>query len=427
MAVHRDRDESLAASCLRDRGVYLITGGLGAVGLSIARTLAERTRARLVLLGRSEFPDRWAWESILANSATHDGLRSQISRVAEIEALGSDVLIQSADVTDREQMQALVDTVTERFGTIHGVIHAAGVAGGGLVSLKTREVADQVLAPKVLGTLVLDEIFAGVSLDFFAVFSSVASLLPALGEGDYCAANAFLDSFAAWRNGQGRGRTVAINWGGWQSLNWGLWNQDDTSGTGASQYDALRDRAAAMQEKVGMSPEEGAAAFVEALGLGISQVVVTPQDLAVLLAASRSLNLDASLAELQLETTVYPRPALSNEYVAPSGKLETSIAEIWQELLRIDRVGIHDNFVELGGHSLVAMQVVNELCERLDFNAPLRSIFERPTVSALAELVASGGESNEFDAQDGEDESNDSVQGNDRDREINSAQVTAVV
>ena len=134
-----------------------------------------------------------------------------------LEALGAEVLVARADVTSLTEMRAVVDGVRERFGTIDGVIHAAGVLNDGVAQLKTREGAARVLAPKVQGTLVLDVLTRDLPLDFFVLFSSTSAILGPAGQVDYAGANAFLNAYANSRAG-GRTRVVAVDWGVWQGV-----------------------------------------------------------------------------------------------------------------------------------------------------------------------------------------------------------------
>jgi acyl transferase domain-containing protein len=191
---------------LAEGGTYLITGGLGAMGLAFAERFARRVRVKIALLSRHGLP-KVEGEAPDASDTSRDRLR----RVRAIEALGSEVLVVKADAADPEAMAAAVATVRERLGPIRGAVHAAGVLGAGLLQRKTRQSADAVLGPKVQGTLILDALLRGEPLDFFVLCSSLSGLSGALGQIDYCAANAFLDAFAGWR-----GRpAVAIDWGRW--------------------------------------------------------------------------------------------------------------------------------------------------------------------------------------------------------------------
>jgi phthiocerol/phenolphthiocerol synthesis type-I polyketide synthase E len=203
---------------LRTDGVYLITGGLGGIGLEFAEYLARTARAKLILLGRSAFPAREAWDAWLAVHDEQDVVSQKIRKLLAIEQLGAEVLVLSADVAEKEQMHQAIARGFTRFGPIHGVIHSAGVAGGGMIQLKTPEMAASVLAPKVRGTRVLAEIFEDYKLDFFVLCSSRSSILGGFGQVDYCAANAFLDAFAHYQNASNKCFTVSINWAGWQEV-----------------------------------------------------------------------------------------------------------------------------------------------------------------------------------------------------------------
>jgi len=156
-------------SRLRERGVYLITGGLGGIGLELAEHLARSVQARLVLVGRSELPQKTEWASWLETHAESDLIARRIRKVQAMERLGSEVMIAQADVANLNQMREIVAVALQRFGPINGVIHSAGIAGGGMIQLKTREAAAKVLAPKVGGTMVLDALFKDTPLDFLVL------------------------------------------------------------------------------------------------------------------------------------------------------------------------------------------------------------------------------------------------------------------
>jgi len=208
-------------SRLRERGVYLITGGLGGLGLAFAEYLAREARARIALVGRSALPERAAWDGWLAAHPGGDPTSEKIRRIREIEALGGEVLTVRASVADLAEMREALAEVGARFGPLHGVIHSAGVAGGGLVQLKTREMAERVLAPKVQGTRVLDALLAESPepLDFLVLCSSTVAVLGGVGQIDYCAANNYLDAYAQAQSGTpGRGLTVSIGWSAWQEV-----------------------------------------------------------------------------------------------------------------------------------------------------------------------------------------------------------------
>ncbi|HEY1532487.1 MAG TPA: SDR family NAD(P)-dependent oxidoreductase, partial [Polyangiaceae bacterium] len=204
-----------AKSPIREGGVYLITGGLGGIGLEVAEHFAKTARAKLVLIGRTGLPERSAWPALLAQGGA---VSRRIARIQGIEAAGGQVLVIGADVTSVSDMRATLELARERFGAINGVIHSAGTIDDGLISLKTKESAAAVLAVKVRGALVLEQVFQGVSLDFVALFSSVSSVLGLEGQVDYTAANAFLDAFAETEAFGSRTHVVSIGWNAWQEI-----------------------------------------------------------------------------------------------------------------------------------------------------------------------------------------------------------------
>ena len=200
---------------LRERGVYLIVGGLGGIGLVIAEHLARTVHARLVLVGRTSLPPTSEWNAVLGKSNGASDTRQKIVKLREMESLGAEVLTISADVTDSKQIAEALRIARQRFGNIHGVIQAAGLIEDGPLQIKTRESAARVLAPKIQGTVALQQALGDSKLDFLLLFSSISSLAPPAGQVDYAAANAFLDAFAFSQPGQ---PVTALNWGLWADV-----------------------------------------------------------------------------------------------------------------------------------------------------------------------------------------------------------------
>ncbi|MEL0037114.1 MAG: SDR family NAD(P)-dependent oxidoreductase, partial [Gammaproteobacteria bacterium] len=143
-------------SRLRDDGVYLITGGLGGIGHTIAKTLANQYQAKLVLVNRTPLPSRTEWSDWLLKHEHDDKISIGINKIRELEELGAEVLVLAADVTDADRMNEIVSEAEQSYGSINGVIHGAGVINDGLIQMKNQGDIEQVFAPKVYGTLVLD-------------------------------------------------------------------------------------------------------------------------------------------------------------------------------------------------------------------------------------------------------------------------------
>jgi acyl transferase domain-containing protein len=208
---------------LRESGVYLITGGLGDLGLVIAEELAREFRARLVLLGRTPLVPAREWNHALESSDTPLRLKLRIKKLVELQSMGAEILYLACDVSRRDEIKRAIALARARFGALDGVIHAAGVIDDGPLLIKSRASAASVLEPKVKGTHDLVDVLTTAvvdternkPLDFVALFSSVSSLSAPAGQVDYIAANAFLNAFAASRRDV---RVVAINWDAWRDV-----------------------------------------------------------------------------------------------------------------------------------------------------------------------------------------------------------------
>jgi NAD(P)-dependent dehydrogenase (short-subunit alcohol dehydrogenase family)/acyl carrier protein len=208
-------DEPAASGAiLREHGVYLITGGLGGMGITIAEDLASRYQATLVLVARDGLPPRDRWDAEETTAAVPARARRAMAAIRRMEQAGAQVHVIPADVADPAAVHALHDEVMARCGTLNGIIHAAGVPGGGMAEIKDRDAAQSVLRPKLAGTLALRDAFADQRLDFVVLCSSVLALVGSFGQVDYAAANAFLDAHAASDHGW-NARVVSVNWGAW--------------------------------------------------------------------------------------------------------------------------------------------------------------------------------------------------------------------
>lgn len=195
----------------------LITGGFGGIGLTIAEDLIRRFGARITLIARRNLPERAAWAGYLAGHDPADPVARRILALQRLEALGGQVLVAPADVCNLEDMRAATAMGVARFGAVRAVIHAAGVVDDGPLMLKTPAEVEEVFAPKLHGTLVLDRLFPDGAVDWMVLFSSTSTVTGPAGQIDYVAANEFLNAFAKSRAG-GKTRVVALNWGIWTGV-----------------------------------------------------------------------------------------------------------------------------------------------------------------------------------------------------------------
>lgn len=207
------RQSEVGPSTIRPDGTYLITGGLGGIGLAVAEELARIGPVTLLLMGRSPLPPRAEWPATASAPEADDVLRGKVQRLLELEKAGATVVPLRCDVSDEATLRAVLREVHAQHGPVHGVFHSAGVAGGGMMAVRGDDDAAQVLAPKVSGTLALYR-QVGAEADFMMLFSSEIAVTGSFGQVDYCAANNFLDHFAAW-SWQRDLPVVSIGWAGW--------------------------------------------------------------------------------------------------------------------------------------------------------------------------------------------------------------------
>ena len=191
---------------------------MGGIGLVLAEFLAESYNARLILTDFSPLPAREEWQERLESGDETGSIYHKISQVLQLESYGAEVAVFSADAADMEQMETVVSRAEKRFGPVNGVIHAAGIAGGGLIQIRAKELSEKVFAPKVKGAIVLDAIFRDRQLDFMMLCSSISSVLAPVGQVAYAAANAYLNAYAQRRTLAGKGFTSAISWDNWSQV-----------------------------------------------------------------------------------------------------------------------------------------------------------------------------------------------------------------
>jgi acyl transferase domain-containing protein len=374
-----ERDVNRAAR-LREGGIYLITGGLGKIGLALAECLAQTVKAKLVLVGRSSLPPREQWNDYVQSRDDQDGLSAKICKVRALEEVGAEVLIVRADVGDQEQMAGALGQAAKRFGGVHGVVHAAGIVGPKSKFL-VHEADSKKCLPhfraKVAGLFVLEKILRGRQLDFCLLISSLSSILGGLGFSAYAAANLFMDGFA-----HNRRETDGLPW---ISINYDSWNFE-----GTTQRDAgFRDRLV----ELALTPSEGNEIFRRVLSLDPTmQIIISTGDLQARL--NRWINPEsprhAELREKDKQVgsgEFHPRPDLSMTYGAPTNETERILAGIWQSLLGFEQVGIHDNFFELGGDSLLGTRIISRVREAFRVELPLRVLLEEPTIADMAAFI----------------------------------------
>ncbi|MDO9526791.1 MAG: SDR family NAD(P)-dependent oxidoreductase [Gemmobacter sp.] len=201
---------------LTEGAAVLITGGFGGIGLAIAERLVTNHRARIALLTRTALPPRADWQDLLRRDAA-SGVATRIRAVQHLERLGAEVLVVTGDVCNVEDIRNARNQCEQAFGKLDLLIHAAGVVDDAPMLAKTSASVENVFAPKVHGTQVLDQVFPDGSLPLMVVFASTSTATAPAGQVDYVAANEYLNAWAKSRAG-GKTRVIAINWGIWADV-----------------------------------------------------------------------------------------------------------------------------------------------------------------------------------------------------------------
>lgn len=368
---------------------YLITGGLGGLGVHLAQWLAKQGARHLVLTSRTGLPERSTWKNVTIDTE----LGRRIAAVQALETAGAEVRIVKADVADESEMSELWEELSQGHDPLRGIIHAAGVANPRSLLDTTPEQAREILRPKVDGAWILHQLTQSrhdsKPLDFFVMFSSAASQLGAQDLGVYASANHFMDALSHYRAARGLA-ALCVNWGWWDSP--GL----------------VSERLAALFCRTGMKalpPEQALAALTHLLESGVTQATVAHVDWNVF----RPL-FDARKVRPLLEF-ITSRPPIEGETKTPSQGSTPSLLKqieaaatiemrpILREFIRAqvaeilgfkqpDGVMLDEGFFKMGMDSVMTVQLRNRLETSLGHSLPPTLAFEYPTVNALTDFVA---------------------------------------
>ncbi|MDQ1352318.1 MAG: hypothetical protein QG657_2624, partial [Acidobacteriota bacterium] len=365
---------------LKEKGVYLITGGLGGIGLVLAEYLSGSVGARMILTGRSEFPGRNDWENWLNAHDKQDPISRKILKLQEIENKGGEVMVCRVDIADVGRMKEIIGQAEELYGQLNGVIHAAGILGRksnlcAVEDMTEIEVEEQ-SRPKIAGLMALAEVLKDKKIDFCLLTSSISSILGGLGYAAYAAANIFMDAFVKEYN-----RTHGKSW---VSVNWDAWELREQEPAGTAREET--------RVELIITPPEGQEVFRRIIAPGAlgreNQVIISTGDLQSRIDRWIDFKyLQADDPSIKMSVVQHSRPDIATPYSAPQSPIEQKLAQIWQELLGIDRVGGNDDFFELGGDSLKATQLVAKIKQTFNANISVREIFNTPQLGELAKQM----------------------------------------
>ncbi|MBP2654775.1 MAG: non-ribosomal peptide synthetase [Firmicutes bacterium] len=367
-------------------GTYLITGGLGDLGLTVAKWMVKQGARRLILLGRSKLPPRSAWDKVCE---TKDHLANKIDTIKELEAMGANIHLAAVDVADAEQIETFLTKFQgESWPPIRGVVHAAGIVDNQLLATCNPDAFYQVLRPKVEGAWLLHQLLKDVPLDFFILFSSNSALLSSPRLGSYAAANAFLDSLAHYRRSVGL-PALSINWGPWAEI--GM----------AARFDILSSTTGMGISSI--SPEQGLEMLGFLIGKDITQVAVMEIDWVRWKMVSQQDGKTGLLADLLQEEgnlvkaigNVSDQDTSIRQALIAANKseryklLEKYLCDQVAQVLRLanSKLDVSVSLTSLGLDSIMAVELKNRIEKALDIIVPMVNFLQGPSVTELAAQI----------------------------------------
>ena len=348
-------------------GVYIITGGLGRIGRTLAEKLGQEGNA-LVLTSSRELPQKEKWGGLLRGDELSEHLRPALELLSDLDKKGCAFQVVKADLSRQEEVSALLDTTIDRFGKISGIFHAAGTA-----DLKPLEKIDEKISEREFGSKVyalwnLDKAVGtlrdktGQQPEFIMMFSSMASILGGYNMAAYAAANRFMDAFAQSKSLSDGPSWIAVNWDDWD-------------------FEYAKEQVGAYEKttaKFAMSPDEGVETIRRILSL---------QDLSQVLVATRPVEQRVSQWLHQNVHEEGEKDSLSAEERSESAGLEERIVDVFRDVLGVPDLVPEDNFFDAGGDSLLASRILLKLRRNLDDYADkitLNAIFDYPSVKELS-------------------------------------------
>ena len=354
---------------IKKEGVYIITGGTGGIGLTIADYLAQKNQVNIALISRLGKVRGLEKEIILDN----------------IRKLGASVDCYAADIGNFKSMKTIIDSLRKKYGRINGIFHCAGVAGSSFAGQQSLEVFKEVSSVKIEGTFILDQLTIQDDVDLFVLFSSVATIFPAVGQGDYCAANSFLDSYATIQNQKGR-NFYAINWVAWRDVGMAkdLNTNVNTTFKAISNYDALSGLTKVIEYNVSnaligeLNSKDKIILSLTGYGLELSDDIMAKIEHYQQRNQDNEDDGDLVLEEVKLigrENDIY-------------SEIERNLSKIWGATLEYTEINIFENIYDLGGDSLTAATIA-AVCESVyGYKINIHDILKHGNIDKLSEFIS---------------------------------------
>jgi acyl-CoA synthetase (AMP-forming)/AMP-acid ligase II/thioesterase domain-containing protein/NADP-dependent 3-hydroxy acid dehydrogenase YdfG/acyl carrier protein len=390
--LNRIETKSPSSILLKTGGCYLLTGGLGGIGEEIAKYLLEKYQAQLIIVGRTPLS------------------AAKLNTFEKLQQLGGNVIYEVIDIGD----QTAIAKISHISDNLDGVIHLAGVSHESLIELETSSGLAETLHPKVFGTWILHQLIKDHPDCIFINFSSVNGFFGGTSAGSYAAANSFLDAFSNYQRNNSSLRSYCLAWSMWEETGMSQGNQMKQLSRERGYY-PIQKQQGIYSFLAGISLDETnliigldnskkniqkyqsecenleqlTAYFIGKLPKNLPQVVtdrfhqLTTCELNLVaeipLTASGEIDIDQLTGITTLEK--------KREQIAPRNDIEREIAQIWQEVLKVENIGIYDNFFQLGGHSLKAIQLVYKLQNKFSTALTLPDLFKTPNIAGLAQTI----------------------------------------
>ncbi|GAB1543988.1 hypothetical protein NUACC21_66640 [Scytonema sp. NUACC21] len=366
---------------LQADATYLITGGLGSLGLRTAQWMVEQGARNLVLVGRKGLPDRERWSTIPHGTDTWE----RVKAIQSLEDMGANIIVAQADVSNSVQMAAVFEQLRDTM-PLRGIVHAAGVTDYKVLQDIDFSTLQSTLRPKVVGTWLLHHLSQDMKLDFFVCFSSIASVWGSRGQAHYAAGNHFLDAISHHRQALGL-PALSINWGPWAG-----------GGMASSETQTLLKR---MGVEAWL-PEQGIAALAQFLGTNVAQITAAQIDWSIFkpiyeVKGQRPLleQIDKQPQEKNESSQAKRSEVVQQLEGLPANKrygflishLQTAVAKVLG-LEQSQLPQIRQGFVELGMDSLMAVELKTTLEASLGHTLSSTLAFNYPNIETLANYLA---------------------------------------
>lgn len=347
---------------IKQNGIYMVFGGMGGMGFSIAKFLAKKYSARVIIITRSAFPQREEWFETPSSEYA-----DKINQIIEIESNGGSFDIRQCDIVDFDQVRSLTKSIKSEYRSINGIIHAAGnIDYGGIIQNRTSESIKDNMCVKTEATINLIEELSDYIPDFFVTFSSRGNVLfnRKFGQLSYNAANEFLESLTEFLKNNTRTFFQTINWCDWKDVGMSVralkqkLNQADVN-------DYLMD---------GIHPLQGVEVFEKAINSSFNHITISPVDIDYLMRKS----IDENEKELIFKK-------FKESHDSPSN-IEEKIVTVFLHILG-KQVNIHEDYFSQGLDSLKAMYVISQLQQIFHIELPLTTFYELSTISSLLNFI----------------------------------------